>query len=92
MTFAQASGPAPELVGWTQLGVMGLVIFAFFTSWVVSRGTHERVLKELDRVTQKTEEQDRWMRGEVVPMLTRNTDVLQQVLEILRDQLWRRKP
>lgn len=83
--FGQAGGPAPELVGWTQLGVMGLVILAFMTTWVVSKATHERAIRQLDDATLKIAEQDRWLRDTVVPSLTRNTDVLQQVLEILRD-------
>lgn len=83
--FGQVGGPAPELVGWTQLGVMGLVILAFFTGWVVSKSTHDRALRQLDDCTTKIAEQDRWTRDTVVPSLTRNTDVLQQVLEILRD-------
>jgi hypothetical protein len=87
--IAQTS-TAPELVGWTQLGVMGLVILAFLTGWVVSKSTHERAIAELDKSAERNAEMDRWMRLEVIPSLTRNTDVLQQVLEILRDQ-WRRK-
>lgn len=85
MTWLGQTGAPPELVNWTQLGVMGLVILAFLTSWVVSRATHERALKQLDDATTKISEQDRWLRDTVVPSLTRNTDVLQQVLDILRD-------
>jgi hypothetical protein len=69
---------------------MGLVILAFLTGWVVSKSTHERAIAELDKSAERNAEMDRWMRLEVIPSLTRNTDVLQQVLEILRDQ-WRRK-
>lgn len=83
--WAQAAGPAPELIGWTQLGVMGLVILAFMTTQVVSKAIHERALKQLDEASTKITEQDRWIRDTVVPSLTRNTDVLQQVLEILRE-------
>lgn len=83
--FAQTGGPAPELVGWAQLGVMGLVILAFMTTRVVTAAIHDRALRQLDDCATKIAEQDRWMRDTVVPSLVRNTDVLQQVLEILRD-------
>lgn len=88
--FAQTA-PAPEIVSWTQLGVMGLVIAAFLTGWVVNRSTHQRALDELDKLTDKAARQDQWIRDDVVPALTRNTDVLQQVLEMLREQLWQKR-
>jgi hypothetical protein len=81
----------PEIAPWTSLGTVGFLAIALVTGLVVARSTHERVIKELDRCSQKIEEQDRWLRGEMVPLLTRNTDVLQQVLDILQELLWRKK-
>lgn len=88
--FGQTGLP-PDLVNWANVGVLGLVILSFFTGRAVPGPTHQRVLDELDKLAERAAEQDRWIRNEVVPLVTRNTDVLQQVLEILRQQLWRRK-
>lgn len=89
--FAQAGGIPPELSPWTTFGIAGVGLLAFITGWIVSKSTHERALRELDKLAERLAEQDRWMRFDVIPAFTRNTDVLQQVLEILRDQLWRKR-
>lgn len=95
-TFAQTGVP-PEIVDWTQLGIVGVVLGAFFTGLVVAKSTHERQIKQYDDLHARVLEQDKYLREVVIPAFSKNTDVLQQVNTILQQVLgilsdtWRRR-
>lgn len=78
-----ATGTDPLLPAWGQLGVLGLLVLAFFTDQIVTGRKYAQVVKERDEERKRTEAAEKKLEEKFLPALIDGYSALKTVNEIL---------
>ena len=88
---AAIDGGDPLLPGWGQLGVLGLLVVAFFTDKIVTGKKYDAAIAERDKERERTERAEAFLRDTVSGMVTESTLALRtvdaEVLPLIRETL-----
>jgi hypothetical protein len=73
----------PGFLTFAQFGVLGLVILSALSGWIWFRPAVDNLLKRLDRLEQKLDEREDFIRTVMVPAVTESNELLKEVASIL---------
>lgn len=79
LVAAIGEGSDPLLPGWGQLGVLGLLVIAFFTDKIVTGKKYDQAIAERDAERTRTENAEKFLRDTVSSMVTESTLALRTV-------------
>lgn len=80
-------GVPSGLTDLVQYGVLGLVVIMFIWGKIVPGYLYDRRVQEHQAEKEETKKLEETIRERIIPALTRSTDVMAQVLDLLNDEV-----
>lgn len=76
---AASTNDFPQIPGWGQLGLAGLIIAAFYTDRVVTGRKYDQAIRERDAERERTEKAETFVKEKVADMVTESSVALRTV-------------